>query len=298
MYIVTADADIIETGKGLHGEKKDFVNKNKRYLQTAYLNYETKARNNELHLLVPIWQDEVSDTVQQKLQKDKKRKLVHNLYSSKKSIVRKHWDELKRINGGENILCPICGVNLAKEMDHYIPRENMPEFSVYRNNLIPLCHDCNHDKSSKWLGNDGHRLFFNAFYDGDNLPENIIDCRISLDETRTPCVEVVLSQSLNREKEIDKLIISTIRELNLLDKYTIRAKEFLRRMLLEIKARYEKNYSKTTSIDFWNNERDIYQSCKTSNKADFIYNALYDAVYASPDILTWISSLTFDIKHD
>ena len=39
--------------------------------------------------------------------------------------------------------CPMCGAAGVGTVDHYLPRETYPEFSVFTPNLIPACNLCN-----------------------------------------------------------------------------------------------------------------------------------------------------------
>ena len=215
IYNVNAEDDVLESGKGLHGEKKAFFDSVKDKLKKAYIDYDDKAINGNLVSLSPLWILGQDDTNRNK---------AYNLYWSGRSLVKKHWENLERQNGGESILCPICGLTIAKEMDHYVPREKMPEFSVHRYNLIPLCHDCNHDKSAGWLDDNGHRCFFNAFFD-KGLQDKLVECIISLSpKDNQPCIEIKINNSLDMTKEINNLVVSTIKRLNLLEKFKKRRK--------------------------------------------------------------------------
>ncbi|CCO48617.1 hypothetical protein VIBNISOn1_570007 [Vibrio nigripulchritudo SOn1] len=61
--------------------------------------------------------------------------------------------------------CPFCGINEPKTLDHYLPKELFPEFSIFSRNLIPICGVCNSDyKRSQWIEN-GKRLFLHSYYD-------------------------------------------------------------------------------------------------------------------------------------
>lgn len=279
---IKAEDDITETGKGLHKEKKAFFDSVKKDLESAYKGYDKKAKSGNLHLLSPLWAKTETE----------KRQSAHDLYWSDRGLVKKHWDDLTANNGGETLLCPICGLVYANEMDHYIPREVMPEYSAHRNNLIPTCHDCNHDKSTKWLDVNGKRVIFNAFY--DTVPScDFIKCKISLStKDNTPCVDVVLNESLDMNNESDRLAASTVNALELIEKkYRTEAQSVLRRRLQEIRGRYERTRSTTSPEDFWNEEKENCKVCQTNNKADFIYNLVCREISRSDVIEKWLKSL-------
>ena len=46
-----------------------------------------------------------------------------------------------------------------------MPKEDYPEFTLYPNNLIPLCNKCNKKKGSKFIDGQNRRQFINFYYD-------------------------------------------------------------------------------------------------------------------------------------
>ncbi|WP_145889332.1 hypothetical protein [Candidatus Pantoea soli] len=61
--------------------------------------------------------------------------------------------------------CPYCGISEPSTLDHYLPKESYPEFSVLSKNLIPICSVCNTIyKKSKFLLNN-ERIFIHPYYD-------------------------------------------------------------------------------------------------------------------------------------
>ncbi|WP_143060016.1 HNH endonuclease [Burkholderia contaminans] len=62
--------------------------------------------------------------------------------------------------------CPYCGIGEPKTLDHYLPKEDFPEFSVLPANLIPICNVCNTIyKGTKFLSLAGGRIFMHSYYD-------------------------------------------------------------------------------------------------------------------------------------
>lgn len=45
-------------------------------------------------------------------------------------------------------LCPICGIDPATQLDHFLPKSDYGVFAIYIRNLIPLCKTCNEKKRS------------------------------------------------------------------------------------------------------------------------------------------------------
>ena len=75
---------------------------------------------------------------------------------------RAYYDAIK-LSSMHNI-CPYCLVGTANTVDHYLPKETYPMYSVHSYNLIPACRDCNTNKGSKIPFND-NEFFVNPQYD-------------------------------------------------------------------------------------------------------------------------------------
>lgn len=62
--------------------------------------------------------------------------------------------------------CPYCGYPFAPDtLDHFIPKEHWPEYSIYSNNLIPQCRGCAPIKGAWYLCPDEDRpLFMHPMY--------------------------------------------------------------------------------------------------------------------------------------
>lgn len=45
--------------------------------------------------------------------------------------------------------CPLCGVGVVTQLDHYLPQKKYPAYTVLPNNLVPACADCNKAKLAK-----------------------------------------------------------------------------------------------------------------------------------------------------
>jgi hypothetical protein len=64
-------------------------------------------------------------------------------------------------------LCAMCSKGAVAALDHYLPKDKFPEFSILAFNLVPVCDRCN-DKKATLVGNTDGR-FFHAYY--DRMPE-------------------------------------------------------------------------------------------------------------------------------
>jgi hypothetical protein len=72
-------------------------------------------------------------------------------------------DLLKRISVAR---CPFCGISESSTLDHYLPKEQYPEFSVFPQNLVPSCAVCNTRKRDRILEEGTNvRMFLHPCYD-------------------------------------------------------------------------------------------------------------------------------------
>jgi len=86
---------------------------------------------------------------------------LKKLYDSKARVAIDHRDGIRAI---ERRLCPYCGYNSPNTLDHFLPKDIYPEFSMYGKNLIPACGDCNNRKGVN-VWKDGQRQFINPYCD-------------------------------------------------------------------------------------------------------------------------------------
>ena len=76
--------------------------------------------------------------------KDHMIKVYSDKFAKKNTPGRIYYDKL--LSAPQGGRCPICGVRLVKNLDHYLPKAFYPTLVVTPENLIPTCRDCNFDK--------------------------------------------------------------------------------------------------------------------------------------------------------
>ena len=228
-----------EVGAGLKSPKKEFFAKNKDRLSILFADYNKKAANNTLHTLKTEWGINANDDEDAKNTKIENRKNANELYDSNRPFVNKHWEALKNSNNGEMPYCPICGLNECEEMDHYVPRDEdkFPEYSTHLDNLIPLCHSCNHKKSNKFIDKNGERLYFNAYYDKLEYRDILVASIELSDLDGLPQIVLSVNPKLSKTAAPDKYILSTIDDLNLMQRFNERAKLQLREEMTRLSVR-------------------------------------------------------------
>jgi hypothetical protein len=93
------------------------------------------------------------------------KKKFQNLYlSPQKNSIQK--PVLERLRSRALQLCPACGEDgTPNTLDHYLPKEIFPEFSITPANLFPMCDACQGEKSTKTVNADNERLFLHPYFD-------------------------------------------------------------------------------------------------------------------------------------
>lgn len=211
---------------------------------------------------------------------------AHDMYSTSKNEIKQIRAELETLNGGKVIKCPICELDYYVHLDHYIPREEMPEFSVHPKNLIPLCDYCNTVKSTLWLSHASRRrLIFNCAYD---TPSGmmVLECRVTHILNGFPVCVVDYKSGLPANSAVS-LECSTYHNLRLRPKYKAEVDTMLKTEMLRVMGEYADNSSLYQSrLDFWNRKKNIYRSMMSiGTTVERLFN---DALCNSPILDAWV----------
>lgn len=91
---------------------------------------------------------------------------IRSLYGYDSMILRELRRKIqKNIPAAVRYTCQYCTVTPVESFDHYLPKEEFPEYAIHTNNLIPCCKTCNGYKSYVWRNASGARLFINLYRD-------------------------------------------------------------------------------------------------------------------------------------
>lgn len=127
------------------------------YFVTCEVVYKLYVKEQSMHLI-----ESNSIDIQKKYEIEKKD--IVNLYKLQLSKsgrkARIYYDSIKSISR----MCPYCELGLVFECDHYLPKEEFPEYAILPINLIPSCRDCNKEKAQKHSQNEGEQ-FLHPYFD-------------------------------------------------------------------------------------------------------------------------------------
>ncbi|MEU2559220.1 HNH endonuclease signature motif containing protein [Streptomyces longispororuber] len=118
-----------------------------------------------------------------------------------------------------NSRCPLCERAQICALDHFLPKNEFPEYAILADNLIPVCERCNRLKGDECDRVDG-LLMFHAYF--DEFPDTeILLAEIHVDDT------VSISYSLHRTEKIDDFTFGRVEKqfniLGLFDFYQMEA---------------------------------------------------------------------------
>lgn len=113
------------------------VNKQNLLLDASV--YNTKINQGEIYTYTPLIR--FHDGVCIRSTKDDYEKLYTQYFVPKAKKTRVIYDAILTSAKGE---CPFCGgLGDPSNLDHFLPKAEFPQFSIYPPNLVPSCRDCN-----------------------------------------------------------------------------------------------------------------------------------------------------------
>lgn len=89
-------------------------------------------------------------------------------------------------------LCCLCALRDTSELDHYLPKEDFPEFAALSLNLVPACSVCNGKKARNYRDTAGGQLFVHAYF--DDLPDSLLFLKSTLSTSPTVVPSFHVSQ--------------------------------------------------------------------------------------------------------
>ncbi|WP_236223069.1 hypothetical protein [Pseudomonas asiatica] len=197
-------------------------------------------------------------------------------YSSKTKALDSLRDELLYPDLDDFDECPLCGIGEPITLDHYLPKEEFPEFSIFSKNLIPVCSPCNSSyKGVKWIEN-GKRLFIHTYFD-------IFPPQAFLNASVTVGAKLSLSfNALNDPAHTDfsELFSRHFEKLKLSDRYKRKAASEIARK----KRRFEAIFRRSGSArDVANALLQEAIDLRNEYSSNHWKPALYEALSKSPD---------------
>ena len=161
-------------------------------------------------------------------------------------VLKKHYKKLNnkplkhvktktlKAAGGK---CAYCHASPAIAVDHYLPRAVFGEYSIYSQNLTPICTSCNGRKLNRYLGEDAGRRYVHPYF--DTLPSTpFIVANVEIDETVV--VRFTLEKSKIADPTLAILASQQFSDLHLNERYSEEAVELMRHRRKSIEVEFNR----------------------------------------------------------
>ncbi len=154
----------------------------------------------------------------------------------------------KNVFRADAVRCPFCGLSESSTLDHYLPKELNPQFSIFPQNLVPCCPTCNTKKRDKVL--DEHtqiRMFLHPYF--DEVPDIVflhVDVQLDAEEL-TLTWSVFPAEGLLEERFLQ--LESHFQQLDLKNRYRLMSLDFLSVLRLALRRNYGANENAQRVVD-------------------------------------------------
>jgi hypothetical protein len=147
------------------------------------------------------------------------------LYSYKSSVIKRLKTQITTTDTNRIInTCPNCTISEVNSFDHYLPKDEYPEFIVNPKNLFPSCTICNGHKKDIWI-QGGKRLFLNLYL--DSLPvKQYLFVNLVFEEDVVTAV-FYLQNNGDIANDIFDIIETHYDKLNLLERFSVNIHEVI-----------------------------------------------------------------------
>lgn len=185
----------------------------------------------------------------------------------------------------EHLVCPMCGSMHSGTLDHYLPKNGFPNFSVFSKNLVPAC-KCNSKRKETLLGaNPGERVL-HPYFD-DCLSDRLVSAHFE-DLGPVPRVSLVLLVSnIHPLRAAIAFHVRSIVERSAIVKYLAnRWSALLRKPSLVIRAFAQNIATQAEVHTLLEAERDALDDLHGGKNN---WNSIFISGLLDPPVTTWIA---------
>ncbi|MGL0821451.1 hypothetical protein [Vibrio vulnificus] len=180
--------------------------------------------------------------------------------------------------------CPFCGKPVSPStLDHYIPKNNWPEFSIFQNNLVPQCKECAPIKGdSYYCYKKGISMFISPIY-SDILSK--VDFHIDVDYSKDDnsiSVNPRFSLSNDVKKDEEYRLISHFENLKIKQRIITYSHR---------RIRHWKNLLKESEFDIHNTLKTRINERKIDEQTKNWETSLYIGILKNNELVKYLNSL-------
>lgn len=186
---------------------------------------------------------------------------------------------LTSLRSRELQLCPTCGEDgTPNTLDHYLPKQTYPEFSITACNLVPMCDICQGKKLTDTVNAANERLFLHPYFD------EFIDQQVLHLEIGPPYdapVNITLTPRLGLDPMQTSLVARHLKHLAIATRYHHFFKDEYLRLLRLVRTIRNKDMDVTANLElFCQNALD-----KSINSWGHVF---YAGVLANPELMDYL----------
>lgn len=182
-------------------------------IKSSYANYELAMADNSKSLGVSSF--------------GASKELLKGFYNAPPTALRCKIQE--RRSDHELTDCPYCGYPLSPDtLDHFIPKDTWPEFSIYSNNLVPQCRRCASIKGTRYFCPDeGVVMFIHPIYSrllskvGFLVNADIVNGRPSFECKFLVVTKLTIEEMASVKKHLEELRVKSRLQSYCLQEYRL-----------------------------------------------------------------------------
>lgn len=130
------------------------------------------------------------------------------------------------------VVCPSCGEpGRPRTLDHYLPKDIFPEFSVLLLNLTPMCDWCQGEKLTDYVTEDGQKRYIHPYFDDVNRPLFSIEFTPPFS---TPSIDIAVKEEIRGE--LSSLVESHLEGVDFLARF----KEYFKTRYISVLRKAQK----------------------------------------------------------
>lgn len=135
---------------------------NQRALCSAWIEYDNLANQHILHSILAYTEIGVMNNIIGNLNKHELISMYSDYFSKKDKKIRSIYDTIL----SQSERCPFCGnIGISSQLDHYLPKQYYPQYSIYPKNLAPICRDCNEGFKRAIYATDEKEQWIHPYFD-------------------------------------------------------------------------------------------------------------------------------------
>lgn len=181
--------------------------------------------------------------------------------------------------------CPFCGnPQIPDTLDHFIPKDDWPEYAIYPNNLVPQCRGCAPIKGKKYYSSDLERaIFIHPIY-SDILSKFSFKIEVNFDiQTKSYDFSLKIKKPVTIDIESLNRVVEHLKTLKL----TQRVNEYCHKEILKWEKKLkEKKFDIRFALNTRIKERNVNEISKNWK------TALYLGMLENNELIIYLNSLS------